>query len=141
MTELEALKGISAYVAENKIKLALEGEENMVVEAYVLKKEGNLAIEPGPPDKPVLAKGNVNMKRLDCIYDDEPLEEVDLGENGDKRPKYISASIDKELKSEVISLLKEFKDCFAWDYNEMHGLSRDLVELKLPIKSGRKPVK
>ncbi|KAI5402796.1 hypothetical protein KIW84_050412 [Lathyrus oleraceus] len=118
-----------------------------------------MAIEPEPPDKPVVAKGNVNMQRLDCIYDDEPLgfekdpkapekirpkdplEEVDLGENGDKRPTYISANIDKELKSEVISLLKEFKDCFAWDYNEMPSLSRDLVELKLPIKAGRKPVK
>jgi hypothetical protein len=142
-----------------KIKSALEAEENMAVEAYVSKKEDILAIEPEPPDKSTVTKGNVDMRRLDCIYDDEPLgfekdprapekmrpqdplEEVDLGENGDKRPTYISANIDKELKSEVISLLKEFKDCFAWDYNEMPGLSRDLVELKLPIKAGRKPVK
>lgn len=69
------------------------------------------------------------------------MEEVDLGENGEKRPTYISANIDNKLKSEVISILKEFRDCFAWDYNEMPGLSRDLVELKLPIKAGRKPVK
>ena len=73
MTELEALKRISAYFFENKIKLALEDEENMAVEAYVLKKEGDLAIELEPPDKPVLAKGNVNMQRLGCIYDDGPL--------------------------------------------------------------------
>ncbi|XP_057418138.1 uncharacterized protein LOC130712317 [Lotus japonicus] len=41
----------------------------------------------------------------------------------------------------MIELLKEFKDCFAWDYDEMPGLSRDLVELQLPIKEDRKPVK
>ncbi|XP_050916816.1 putative tyrosine-protein phosphatase OCA1 [Lathyrus oleraceus] len=113
----------------------------MVVEAYALNK------------------GNVDIQHLDFIYDSEPLgfekdpkalerirpkdplEEVDLGENGERRPTYISANIDNKLKSEVISILKELRDCFAWDYNEIPGLSRDLVELKLPIKAGRKPVK
>lgn len=73
MTELEALRKISAYVVENKIKSALEAEENMVVEAYALNKEGQMAIGPEPPDKPTLAKRNINMQRLDCIYDNEPL--------------------------------------------------------------------
>ncbi|KAI5397465.1 hypothetical protein KIW84_063329 [Lathyrus oleraceus] len=50
-----------------------EAKENMVVEAYTLNKEGYMAIGPEPPDRPVLAKGNVNMQRLDCIYDNEPL--------------------------------------------------------------------
>ncbi|XP_058784321.1 uncharacterized protein LOC131659100 [Vicia villosa] len=71
----------------------------------------------------------------------DPLEEIDLGKEGDKRPTFISANIDPELRSQVILLLKEFKDCFAWDYNEMPGLSRELVELKLPIQAGKKPVK
>ena len=71
----------------------------------------------------------------------DPLEEIDLGEGLDKRPTYISAKIDLELRVEVIQLLKEFKDCFAWDYDEMPGLDRGLVELQLPIKPGNKPVK
>jgi len=33
-------------------------------------------------------------------------------------------------------LLKEYKDCFAWDYTEMPGLDRSIVEHRLPIKSG-----
>ena len=36
----------------------------------------------------------------------DPLEEVNLGEDGDKRLTYIIANIDKELKAEVVSLLK-----------------------------------
>ena len=65
-----------------------------------------------------------NKKSLGCIYDEEPLgfekdlmapermqprdplEEIDLGEKGDKRPTYIRANIDQKLKSEVTSLLK-----------------------------------
>ena len=30
--------------------------------------------------------------------------------------------------------MKEFKDCFAWDYTEMPGLDREVVEHRLPIK-------
>jgi len=36
-------------------------------------------------------------------------------------------------------LLKEYKDCFAWDYTEMPGLDRSIVEHRLPIKSGFRP--
>lgn len=41
----------------------------------------------------------------------------------------------------MILLLKEYKDYFAWNYDEMPRLSRALVELKLPIKPGKKPIK
>ena len=46
-----------------------------------------------------------------------------------------------DQKSKVCLLLKEFVDCFAWNYTEMPGLSRDLVEHRLPIKSGFRPYK
>jgi hypothetical protein len=42
---------------------------------------------------------------------------------------------------DLIKLLKEYVDCFAWNYNEMPGLSRDLVERRLPIKPGFRPYK
>ena len=38
------------------------------------------------------------------------------------------------LKEQIISLLQEFKDCFAWNYNEMPGLDRGLLEHCLPIR-------
>jgi hypothetical protein len=31
--------------------------------------------------------------------------------------------------------------CFAWDYTEMPGLSRELIEHQLPIKTGFRPYK
>jgi hypothetical protein len=39
----------------------------------------------------------------------------------------------------MCNMLKEFKDCFALDYTEMPGLSRELVEHVLPIKRGFMP--
>jgi len=104
--------------------------------------------------------GSIDDQRLDCIYDDnplgfekdpmgsakrmqaqDPLEEVDMGDGSEKMPTYISTQIDKDFKVQIIELLKKYKDSFAWDYNEMPGLSRDMVELKLPIRHDKKPEK
>ena len=36
----------------------------------------------------------------------------------------------------MIALLKEYRDCFAWDYTKMPGLDRSIVEHRLPLKKG-----
>lgn len=40
-----------------------------------------------------------------------------------------------------IKLLKQYRDCFVWDYSDMPGLDRGLVEHKIPLKTGYKPHK
>jgi hypothetical protein len=39
----------------------------------------------------------------------------------------------------MVALLKEYSDCFAWDYIEMLGLDRSIVEHWLPLKKGFQP--
>ena len=69
----------------------------------------------------------------------DKLEEVDIGDDNKPWPAYISSKLDPDFKEELISLLKEFKDCFAWEYYEMSGLDRSIVEHRLPIKPGYRP--
>jgi hypothetical protein len=69
----------------------------------------------------------------------DELEKIYLGDGSKPRPMYSSAKLDAEYKKELITLLKEFKDCFAWDYYEMSGLDRSIVEHRLPIKPGYRP--
>jgi hypothetical protein len=64
----------------------------------------------------------------------DELEQIDLGDGSKPRPTYISAKLDHKYKQELIQLLKEYKDCFAWEYYEMPGLDRSIVEHRLPIK-------
>ena len=65
---------------------------------------------------------------------EEELEEVDLGSGSQEpRPISISASLTEKEKSELILLLKEFKDVFAWDYNEMLRLDPGLVAHMLNV--------
>ena len=69
----------------------------------------------------------------------DALEEVDIGDGDRPRPTFISANLDPEYKQELIKLLREYKDCFAWEYYEMPGLDRSIVEHRLPIKPGYRP--
>jgi hypothetical protein len=71
----------------------------------------------------------------------DDLEKVDIGDGVVPRPTYVSASLNTSQKKEIIELLKAYTCCFAWDYTEMPGLSRELVEHQLPIKAGFRPYK
>ena len=53
----------------------------------------------------------------------------------------MNTNLSAEYKADLIKLLKEYVDYFAWSYSEMSGLSRDLVEHRLPIKAGFRPYK
>jgi hypothetical protein len=71
----------------------------------------------------------------------DPLEEIDIGDGKTPRPTFVNKTLETDPRNEMISLLKEYSDCFAWNYTDMPGLSREIVEHRLPIKSGFRPFK
>ena len=68
--------------------------------------------------------------------------EVNLGdrEEGEKMVK-ISKNMSEKERGKLVALLKEYKDVFAWSYQEMPGLSLNLVVHKLKVDPNAKPVK
>jgi hypothetical protein len=66
----------------------------------------------------------------------DELEEVDIGPADKPWPTFISKKLDLSLQEPMIALLKEYSNCFAWDYMEMPGLDRSIVEHRLPLKKG-----
>ena len=83
----------------------------------------------------------VTTERDIQVMAEEELEAVDLGSDSQEpRPISISASLTETEKSELILLLKEFKDVFAWDYNEMSGLDPRLVAHMLNVDPEARPV-
>jgi hypothetical protein len=71
----------------------------------------------------------------------DKLEEIDIRDGDKPMPTFISANLESSFREELIKLLREYKDCFAWDYSEMPGLDRSIVEHRLPIKPGFRPYK
>ena len=66
----------------------------------------------------------------------DDLEEVDIGPGDKPRPTFISKKLDPSLREPKIALLKEYQDCFTWDYTEMPGnayMLEELDGLKFPV--------
>jgi hypothetical protein len=69
----------------------------------------------------------------------DELEEVDIGPGDKPQSTFISKKLSPCLRELMIALLKEYADCFAWDYTEMPGLDRSIIEHQLPLKKGFRP--
>jgi hypothetical protein len=69
----------------------------------------------------------------------DPLEEIDIGDGITPCPTFVNKNMSLEYKDVVIKLLRDYIDCFAWNYCEMPGLSQELVQYWLPIKSSFRP--
>jgi hypothetical protein len=71
----------------------------------------------------------------------DPLEEIDIGDGITPRPIFVNKNMSLENKDTIRKLFRDYVDCFACNYRKMSGLSRELVEHRLPIKPGFTPYK
>jgi hypothetical protein len=49
------------------------------------------------------------------------LKKVDLGDGFVPRLMFVNQNLEAGYKAKLIELLKEYVDCFAWSYTEMHA--------------------
>jgi hypothetical protein len=53
----------------------------------------------------------------------DPLEEIDIRDGITPRLTFVNKNLSLKHKDAIIKLLKEYVDCFTWNYCEMPGLS------------------
>nr|AAX96001.1 retrotransposon protein, putative, unclassified [Oryza sativa Japonica Group]ABA93072.1 retrotransposon protein, putative, unclassified, expressed [Oryza sativa Japonica Group] len=82
---------------------------------------------------------DLNDKQGQGFMSADDLEEIDIGPGDRPRPTFLSKNLSLKFRTKLIELLKEYRDCFAWEYYEMLELSRSIVEHRLPIKPGVRP--
>lgn len=63
----------------------------------------------------------------------EEIEAINLGDHENIRETKISVHVQPQQKKAIIEALHEYKDIFVWSYDDMPGLSTDLVVHKLPM--------
>ena len=86
------------------------------------------------------------MQRLLAMEDkqifphQEVTELVNLGSDDEKKEVKIDSSLDSSTMKEIMDLLREYVDIFAWSYQDMPGLSIEIVEHQLPMRPECKPV-
>jgi hypothetical protein len=71
----------------------------------------------------------------------EELEVINLSDNPNvSKPVSISMSLSAEERKCLIDLLHEYKDFFAWDYDEMPRIDPALVAHSLNVEPSTRPV-
>ncbi|KAK5837608.1 hypothetical protein PVK06_006335 [Gossypium arboreum] len=79
----------------------------------------------------------VEQEEKQILPHKESVEIISLREGKEVK---IGASIAAETKQDLIELLRELKDIFAWSYQDMPGLNTDIVVHRLSIKEECRPV-
>ena len=57
---------------------------------------------------------------------------VDEGKT--EKPVMIGVNFPNDMKDDLIALLKEFKEIFAWSYQDILGLDIEIVVHMIPVK-------
>ncbi|GMI64072.1 hypothetical protein HRI_000076500 [Hibiscus trionum] len=70
----------------------------------------------------------------------ESVEMVNLGDENEKKEVKSRTCITGKTRRDLVELLLEFRDIFAWSYQDMSRLNTDVVVHKLPINEGYKPI-
>jgi len=122
-------KKICRAITCGEIKSDDGGDE----EAYEVDNYDNQPVEAKPAPEELEDGGQTATMN--------ELKEVNLGTEEDPRPTFISSLLLEEQIEEIIKLLCEFRDCFAWTFAEMPGLSPNMAVHRLAIKSDTAHIK
>ena len=64
----------------------------------------------------------------------EVTEAINLGTEEERREVKIETTLSPAIRKELIDLLREYSDAFAWSYQDMPGLDTDIVVHRLPLR-------
>src|SRR4051812_40912522 len=64
-----------------------------------------------------------------------------MGDKANPKPIYINDTLSQDEKADLIALIREYIDVFAWHYEDMPGLDPKVAMHHFNIKAGAKPVK
>ena len=62
------------------------------------------------------------------------MEAINLGTEEKRREVKFGTTLSPATRKELISLLREYNDVFAWSYQDMLGLDTDIVVHRLPLR-------
>jgi len=71
----------------------------------------------------------------------EETKVVNLDIGGEEKEVKIGTCVFANIQYDLVALLQDYQDIFAWSYQDMPGLSLDIVQHKLPLNPECSPVK
>ena len=83
----------------------------------------------------------VEQDERQILPNQEITEAVNLGTEEERKEVKIEATLSPTTRKELIDLLQDYNDVFAWSYQDMPGLDTDIVVHRLPLKEECAPIK
>ena len=71
----------------------------------------------------------------------EGMKVVNLGVGEERKEVKVGTGMSTNVRDELVALLLDYEDIFAWSYQDMPGLSFDIVQHRLPLNPECSPVK
>ena len=71
----------------------------------------------------------------------EEIEIVNLGVGEERKEVKVGTGMTTSVWDELVVLLQNYQDIFAWSYQDMPGLNPDNVQHRLPLNPGCSPIK
>ena len=72
---------------------------------------------------------------------EDKVTQVNLGDEANPKPIFISENLSPPEKEDLISLVREYIHVFAWNYKDMPGLDPRVAMHRLNINPEAKPIK
>lgn len=69
----------------------------------------------------------------------DDLEEINLGSKTSPQIVYIGKCLSKDVRNNLVRLLKRYKHVFAWSYDDLKAYRADLFQHEIPLKEDTKP--
>jgi hypothetical protein len=70
---------------------------------------------------------------------DDEVVEVNIGTNQDPKIVKLRKGTSPQERKEIICLIREFKDVFAWSYEDLKAYRKDIIQHAIPLVEGAKP--
>ena len=68
------------------------------------------------------------------------LETIELVEGESTKVTKVGTGLDPSMKGEIVKFLKENLDVFAWNHEDMPGISKNIIQHRLNVNLERKPI-
>jgi len=80
--------------------------------------------------------------RSNNVYDGPTrTRELNLANDGEpEKMVFIGDHLTEEESEKLRKLLKEYRDCFAWSYQDLKGISEEVVVHTIPLRADAKPI-
>lgn len=78
-------------------------------------------------------------KKPKIAANNEEVEDCDLGTQHDPKMVKLSATLSIDDRGKYVQLLKEFRDVFAWRYEDLKEYDTSIIQHVIPIHKNEKP--